>query len=200
MRHVLTVLATVLAAILVAGIAFGTVSTLPRPTRGDRIAIRLLEVLQERRGSGSVLSISGKHLPARCVRIGKTRELVTLGDGTALVLRGSHILARRDPSSPLADIRLDPGVLSAAEADLSGSYALYAAEIVAQLEQGAKLTMRRSHGAEGEAITIALREQRPRVELIVAPKSLRPIAAHYRSRRIDATAHFATQAAKGEGC
>jgi hypothetical protein len=131
------------------------------------------------------------------VRIGKARELVTLSDGTELVLRGSHILARRAPSSPLADIRLDPGTLSSAEADLAGSYALYSAEIVAQLEQGAKLT---ADGDDGGMITIALREERPRVELIVAPKTLRPIAAHYRSSRIDATAHFVAQAASGEGC
>jgi hypothetical protein len=196
-RTVVTVLATVFAAVAVAGIAFGTVSILPPPTRSDRIALRLLEVLQEQRGSGSILTIAGRRLPARCVQIGKARELVTLSDGTALVLHGSHILARRAASSPLADIRLDPGALSSAEADLAGSYALYAAEIVAQLEQGAKLT---AHGDDGGTITIALREERPRVELIVAPKTLRPIAAHYRSRRIDATAHFVTQASRGAGC
>jgi hypothetical protein len=196
-RNVVTVLATVFAAVAMAGIAFATVSMLPSPTRSDRIAVRLLDVLQEQRGGGSMLTIAGRRLPARCVQIGKARELVTLSDGTALVLHGSHILARRAASSPLADIRIDPALLSSAEADLSGSYALYAAEIVAQLEQGAKLT---ADGDDGGPITIALREERPRVELIVAPKSIRPMAAHYRSRRIDATAHFVSRAARGAGC
>src|SRR5207248_5182547 len=170
------------------------------PTHGDRVAIRLLDVLREPRGSVSLLSIFGRPLPARCVRIGKARELVTLGDGSALVLRGSHILARRDGLSPLADVRWDPGALSSAEADLSGSYALYAAEIVAKLEQGAKLTVRPIHGDDGAALTVLIRETRPRVELLVTTKSLLPIAAHYRSRRIDATAHFVSRSAKGAGC
>jgi hypothetical protein len=193
-------LAGLLGAVVIGGFSFVTVSLLPKPTQGDRLAIRLLDVLRERRGNGSVLTLAGQRLHVRCAPIGRRGQLVTMGDGTSFVLQGSHVVGRREASSPLADMQIGVGALTAAEADLAGSYALYAAEVVAQLEQGAKFDSARFGRPSDHAVAIALREREPRVELVVAEHSLRPLAATFRSWRIQAVARFVPSTGKGAGC
>jgi hypothetical protein len=198
-KQLAALLAAAVAAVAIAAAAFGIVSVLPEPTRGDSLAVRLLGVLRERRGSGSVISIGNARLRAQCFRI-RSREHVTLDDGTSFVLNGSHVLARREPTSRLAAVSVRHGPIASAEADLSGSYALYSAEVIGQLERGARITARRARFGGEAAFLIALRDRPPHVDLLVSERSLQPLAVHFWSARLDARGVIISTRRGRRGC
>lgn len=202
MRQLLALLGAAVAFVAIAAGAYGIVSALPEPTRGDSLAVRLLDVLRHPRGSGSLISIAEQRLQARCVRIGRFREHVTLDDGTTFVLRKSHVVARTEPPSPLAAIRVHRRhALAAAEAVLAGSYELYYAEVLAQLQRGVRITARAASVDGRSAFLITLREKPPYVELLVSRKSFRPIAVHFWSAHgLDARAHILSSGKASSGC
>jgi hypothetical protein len=199
-RQLLALVGAAIAAAAIAAAAFGIVSVLPKPTRGDSLAVNLLDVLRQRRGSGSVMSIDGARVRARCTRIGRFRERVTLADGTVFVLRNSHVVARTERATPLAAVRVRRHALVAAEADLAGSYALYSAEVLAQLQRGIRISARHAIVDGKRAFSIALREKPPYVNLLVSRPSLQPLAVEFRSAEIDAHARIVSSGKARFGC
>jgi hypothetical protein len=171
--------AAVVCAVAVGG--FVVMRSLPQPTHADRVGVGVLRVLETHRGGGSRMHIGGRSLVARCRDLAGGRSLISLSDGTRFVLRGARV--RRWRASPLASDVTAPGVLRAAEADLAGSYRLYAHELTAQLERGERVGVAR----DGEAYALALDSSLPRAELVVNRETLRPVGARFRSRTL--TAH-----------
>ena len=185
-RVVASIFAGALATAAVVATSFGLVSALPQPTRGDRIAVRLLGYLERTVGRGSRISIGGQTLLARCTSLAPRRKLITLSDGTRFVLSGSRIRSWHPAASSLATTPIDSGLARAAVADLAGSYVLYAEELSRPLSNGHDIVADEVSGSTRTYRIILAR--RPRVELIVDDASLRPLSARFRSATVNARA------------
>lgn len=188
-RIVLPSLGAATVAVAVSAAAYGIVSTLPQPTHGDRTAVRLLRLLETTHGADSQMSVAGRTLAAHCVKISPRRNRVTLSDGSSFVLAGSHIHAWREPSRLLAATVTEP-LLRAAEADLAGSYALYAQELTAELGKGNHVLGRATTFAGRATYEMRLSARRPRAALLVDRKTLRPVGAVFESSRLKGRAVF----------
>jgi hypothetical protein len=175
-----------LALCAIAGVGYGLLTTLPAPSRGDRIAVRVLARLQVTRGRGATLEVEGKTQRLTCRRLGGGRHLLALGDGTQLVLAGTHVHETREPLRlrMLASLRRDPA-LTAAEADLSGSHALYATQLAGQLAHGRAALVGSTVVGGRPAYRLRLTRGRPQLELLVSRRSLTPLVAVYRSAAVD---------------
>jgi hypothetical protein len=190
----LVVVGTVFAAAL-AVLQFG----LARPSASERLNARIVAVLDHTRSRGSVIAIGSRRLTAVCSRSLRGTVHVRLGDGTAIVAMGTHVLethrlgARRSLTArPAPD-------LAAAELVLAGSHALYARELIGRL-------VRRSAAAretvfDGRpAYAVRLRASRPSVELIVDRKTLHALGAVYRSQYVRGTSRLLPAHGRHEGC
>jgi hypothetical protein len=186
-RVLLPVAGAAVAAGAIAVAAFALVRTLPQPTRGDRVGVKLLEFLHERGGSGSRIVIGGTTIAARCHTLSRRRNLVELSDGSSFVVSGSRIRAWQPPASDLAGAAQLPALVRVAEADLAGSYRLYAAELTSQLERGERVTEHLVTVDGRRVYEIALAHGRPRVTLIVDGRTLQPLAARFESAAIQAS-------------
>lgn len=170
------------AVLAIAASAYAVVSTLPAPRAGDRIAVRVLELLERTRGTGATMTVGGRELSVRCSRLPARRHLLRLSDGTRLVLSGTRV-RRLVPRRSLAGLRaVDPETV-AAEAALAGSHAFYATQVAARLRHGSPHVRRTSVGSRA-AYRIRLSHARPHVDLYVDRATLRPLAATYRSRTL----------------
>ena len=187
-RVVLPLAGAAVAAGAIAVAAFALVRTLPQPTRGDRVGVKLLQFLHERGGTGSRIVIGGTSLSARCRALTKRQNLVELSDGSSFVVSGSHIRAWHPPSSALAGAAEQPALVRAAEADLAGSYRLYGAELTNQLERGKRVAEDTVMLRGRVVYEIELASERPRVTLIVDGETLQPLAARFESAAITASA------------
>lgn len=184
-------MAVIRATLVVAAItaaAFGIVSTLPQPTRSDRIAVAVLRVLETHRGLGSRFTIGGRSFVAQCSRLPGRRSLVRVSDGTQFVVRGVHVWPRR-PESQLASARRKHAPLQAAAADLFGSYRLYTQELVLQLQSGSRVEW----GGGPNAYRLILDQAKPRAVLLVDRATLRPIAVRFSSRTLSGRATLSGQ-------
>jgi len=170
---------------VVASAAYGLVSTLPAPTHGDRVAVRVLDRLQSTRGRGGVMQIGGLTERVSCERLRGGRHLVDLDDGTRLVLSGTHArrLGERMRGRVLASVTRLPS-LTSAEADLSGSHALYATQLASQLAHGRTILVGSTVVRGRPAYRLRLTHARPLLELLVARGSLTPLVAVYRSATV----------------
>lgn len=173
----------------VAAAAFGVVSTLPQPTHDDRTGVRVLRVLETRHGGGSRISVGDRSLVAECRRLSARRRLVSLSDGSAFVVAGTRVYPSTAPN-PAARSELagstagEPPLLRAAEADLAGSYALYAAELAVQLEHGAPVLGAKRFVEGRPAYQIWLDDHRPRAALFVDSRTFEPLAAEFDSAQL----------------
>lgn len=184
-------MAVIRATLVVAAItaaAFGIVSALPQPTRSDRIAVAVLHVLETHRGLGSTFTIGGRSFVAQCRRLPGRRSLVRLSDGTQFVVHGVHVWPRGS-ASQLASARRTHRLLQAAEADLFGSYRLYAQELVLQLQSGSRVET----GGARNAYTLILDQAKPRAVLLVDRATLQPIAVRFSSRSVSGRAILSGQ-------
>jgi hypothetical protein len=88
----------VLVPLLAAGCAFVFVFVLlPRPSRADDFALRVLSRLERVRISGSVIHLRGATIIARCTVLHDRRELISLARGGRIVVRETHVhLLRRE--------------------------------------------------------------------------------------------------------
>jgi len=166
----------------IAAAAFALVKALPQPTRGDRVGVRLLELLHQRGGRGGI------SLTSRCRQLPQRRSLVELSDGNTFVVSGSHVRAWHAPATELAGMAQRPALVRAAEADLAGSYQLYASELTSQLERGKRVTERVVTVGGRRVYEIALARERPRVVLVVDSRTLRPLEARFDSAALEASA------------
>lgn len=185
-RAVTSIFAAALATAAVVATSFGLVSALPQPTQDDRIAVRLLQYLEDMRGRGSRISIGGQTLLARCTSLAPRRKLITLSDGTRLVLSGARIRSWRSTRSLLATAQPYAGLVRAAVADLAGSYALYATELSRPLSYGHDIVAEEVPGSSRTYRIVLAR--RPSVELTIDRASMRPLSVRFRSARVSASA------------
>jgi hypothetical protein len=172
----------------IAAAAFALVTALPQPTSGDRIGVRLLQLLHAHGGRGSRITIGGRSLTARCRQLSQRRSLVELSDGNTFVVSGSRIRAWHAPASELAEMSQAPALVRAALADLAGSYQLYASELISQLERGRRVAERVVMVRGRRVYEVALARERPRVVLIVDTRTLRPLEARFDSAALQASA------------
>jgi hypothetical protein len=188
-------------AVAVAAAAYGVVATLPQPTHGDRTAVRVLRVLETKRGGGSEIVIGGATVQATCRRTAPHRSFVTLSDGNTFVLSGSHIRAWSSPQRSLASVEEEP-LLHAAEADLAGSYALYVDELTAELEHGEHVLGRVTTFAGRRVYKVHLGSARPRAALFVDRQTLEPLGASFESKTLTghSTLHPARPGRGQPGC
>jgi hypothetical protein len=184
-----------LSAIVLTG--FGVVSTLPQPSHGDRIAVRALVVLQQHRGRGGVMQLAGVRLHVTCKRLPPYRQLIALDDGSRLVLSATHVRQVREPlrTRMLAVTENRPELVSA-EADLAGSYALYAAQLTQRLAGGLPVLAGTTAVGGTPAYRLILGRGHPRVELLVDRQSLVPLAATYRSASLQGRTTLAQPAGR----
>jgi hypothetical protein len=141
-------------------------------------------VLREERGQGAVMLIDGVRYSASCRDDGRTR-VVTIDGRERLRIHGTRVFpvgrqATRMPASP-ADARTRE--LPAAKADLAGNYALYAAVLLRRMRWSPVRVRPDLYGTR--PIYRVELDDRPRVELFVDRRTLQPLAARYRSQRID---------------
>jgi hypothetical protein len=187
-RLVVPVAAALALASAIAAASFAVVRTLPQPTHGDRTGVRLLDVLENSRGVGSRIAIGGRSLVARCTPLTGRQNLISVSNGSSLVLAGSHIRASKPPekgaTSELASTPEQSPLLRAAIADLSGSYALYATELAIQLARGSRVIRKEIVHNGRPAYEIELGDELPRAALIVDRRTLRPLAALFESARL----------------
>lgn len=174
-----------LGACAITAAAYGIVSTLPAPSVGDRIGVRLLDRLDTTRGTGGVMQLAGVTRRVTCKRLPRYRHLVQLDDGTKLILSGTHVHEVAEPARErrLATIVDVPG-LAAAEADLSGSYTLYATQLAVQLEHGREVLAGAARVNGREAYRIRLTRALPQADLLVDRETLQPLVATFRSAAV----------------
>lgn len=168
--------------VAIGGVAYAIVAALPAPTTADRVAVKVLRDLSSTRGRGGVLELNGETQTVSCRRLPGGRHLIALGDGTRLVLSGTHARVAAAPVRlrMLASVLRRRSLVSA-EADLSGSHALYATQLAAQLNHG-RSAVRGSTVVGGTRVyRVRLTQGRPVLELLVSRQSLVPLVALYRS-------------------
>jgi len=161
--------------------AYALVSTLPAPQPDDRLGVRILDRLEHSRGTGAVVDLGGRRVHVRCRKLPPYRRLLTYADGTRLALSGTHV--HRLPSSgrQLETARSRYPDLLAAQADLAGSYSLYSILLAQRLAHGRAIVAGLARVRGLPAYRIHLGQDRPEVQLIVDRRTLRPLAATYRS-------------------
>jgi len=198
-RVVLPILGAVAAAAAVAACAYAVVATLPQPTRSDRIGVDVLRFLQTHRGHASRMVVDGTAVAARCRHLAGGRSLVSFDDGRLLVLRGARITGWSGRGGrSLASASPGSALRRAAEADLAGSYKLYATELTGQLERGQRITGHAVLHAGRPAYEIDLAATAPRVVLVVDRDTLRPLAARFESPQVTGTATLSQPRLPGE--
>jgi hypothetical protein len=187
---------------LIGGASFGLVSALPPPTHEKRLAVRVLQVLQERRGAGAVISLDGREILARCRPLPPWRQLVTLSDGTRFALSGTRATRIPEPGQrQLESTSLADAQLLSAQADLAGSRPLYTKEILGRLQHGRRVVVGTTRYRGVPAYRLRLGRDRPRVELLVSRRTFQPLAARYEGRWVKGSSRLLSSTrARPSGC
>jgi hypothetical protein len=175
----------------IAGAALGVLLTLPQPSSSARLGVRVLEILRHERGGGSILEFGDVRHRASCRRVSRRVHVVSLSNGERFAIRGTKVRLLHLPAGEgrlLASISR-PEIL-AAEADLAGSFALYASQLTRRLVGGDEVLAGRSVFARRPVYRIVLRARAPRVELLVERSTLWPIGARYASARLTGAARL----------
>ena len=180
--------AAALAIALVAGTAFAVVTTLPRPTEAERLAVRVVQRLQDTRSGGAVLHVDGRALVARCRWLSGSSTLVTLTNGERLVVARTRVHDRTRRAGRALTARRSPRdrELLAVKAALAGIHRLYAAALRGRLMRGDEVVVGSTVFRGERAYRVRVGEDPPAVELLVSGRTLDPVAATYRSRRVAA--------------
>lgn len=152
---------------------------LARPSSGDRVAARVIAVLDRTRGKRAEITFgSGEPIAVRCTGRRHAVSVVQTAAGE-IVASGVHVVVVRELAARVVEALKVPD-LAAAELDLAGSHAVYARELGFRLERES-MVVRHARYAGRAAYVIVLRPARPRVEIVVSARTLRPVAARYRS-------------------
>lgn len=189
------------------GASFGLLELgLRSPTAGDKIGLRVLAELRRTRGVHAVLEVDGRRLLSTCHSY-LGRDLLELSDGTRLVVVGVHAFRTLPPGGSLIEavsdrrelfvVRTSAGLVGA-QAAIAGSHAFWAEVLALRLEQ-ANLRVHATLFGSRRAYELRL-DRRPLLELIVDRETLRPLAAVYRSRSVDATSRLIASAHAVGGC
>jgi hypothetical protein len=176
--------------------AFGFLQIgLARPSSGDRIAARVVAVLEQTHGKRAEITFgSGEPIAVSCTRRHRAGSVVQTAAGE-IVASGVRIVVARESAARLIEALKVPD-LAAAELDLAGSHAVYARELGSRLERKS-IVVRHARYAGRGAYVIVLRPARPRVEIVVSAQTLRPLAARYRSADLVATSKLGLEGRGG---
>jgi len=177
--------------------AFAVVRTLPVPGADAQTGARLVAVLQRLHGSGSVIRIDGKRVLAHCHRVYRDVQLVVYSDGTSIILRAATVVRPRSDTRPAASGAAER---RAALADLGGDYELYMHALLIRLRQGSRIVDGRAVVRGQAALRIRIGRDQPRLELLVARRTLRPLAAFYSSLRLRGEAVLLAPTRRTSGC
>ena len=173
-------------------------AVLPRPSPEDVIGVKILRMLETTRGGGAVIRLGGRTLIAECRELSQSRRGIFLDDGTRIFLRGTRIILSRSPGGERTLTALQSPETPAAAADLGGSHFLYVAQLAGSIVRG-RHAVRGTTWFEGhEVYRVRLGRERPLVELLVDRTTLDPVAAHYRSSRLEGWSRL-YDAARGRG-
>lgn len=184
---------------LVLGVSFAVLQFgLARPGASDRLAARVVRVLDVTRGRGALVTLGSARLRASCRRITPGTIRIHVG-GTEIVASGPHILRLRPLAGERSLAAHRAPELTAAELVLVGSHALFARQLGGLLQ-------RRSVGVvptrfDGRpAYVVRLRPARPRVTIVVDARTLRPLAAAYRSASVSGSSRLIGGGGRLKGC
>jgi hypothetical protein len=159
---------------------------LGRPSASDRLGARIVAALDHTRGRGAEITIGGSRLHAECRRTPRAGTRVRIGGSTEIVAVGAHVVARRWLGSGRTLSSLRAPDLPSAELELAGSHDVYARELGGRLQRGSvPVAAERYRGRP--AYRVLLHPGNPLVELVVDARSLRPVAARYRSGDLTAS-------------
>jgi len=206
-RRLLVLAVAVVGAAAVFGASFGVLELgLRSPSAGEKVALRVLAELEHTRGIRAVLDVDGRRLLSTCHSY-MGRDLLRLSDGTRLVLVGVHAYRTLPPGGSLIEAVSDrrelflvrsPAGLVSVQAAIAGSHAFWARLLAVRLEQA---------DVHVQPVLFALRpayelrlSHRPLLELVVDRVTLRPLAALYRSRAVDASSRLIAARHTVGGC
>lgn len=170
---------------------------LHRATASDRFAVGVLDRLDGSSGVGASVDVAGRSLDVACAPTGGRRSAISLGNGTQLVIAGTHVVRTRVGAARVV-LGTEPPDLMAAEADLAGSHDLYERELAGTIFAG-PVILRPLRFDSRAAYAVRLGDGRPLVELIVDARTLRPLGARYQSESVAGTSRLLT-APKLVGC
>lgn len=189
------------------GVSFGVLELgLKSPSAADKVALRVLAELQRTRGVHAVLDVDGRRVLSTCHSY-LGRDVLQLSDGTRLVVVGVHAFRTLPPGGALVDAVSDrrelfvvhtaAGLVSA-QAAVAGSHAFWARVLGARLEQADV----HEHAIlfEGRPAYELRLSASPVLDLIVDRATLRPVAAVYRSRAVDASSRLIASRHAARGC
>ena len=189
LRTLRVVAAAALFTAAVVAAAFAVVTALPAPTPDERLAVRVVQRLQDTRSGGAVVHVGGERYVASCRRLSGSQTLVRLDDGTRLVVARTRVHDRTTGGRTRGlSARRSPREreLLAVKAALAGIHRLYARSLRARLMRGDDVVVA-AHAFRGErALRVPIGAERPAVELVVSERTLLPLAVTYRSRRVTA--------------
>jgi hypothetical protein len=190
------ILKTLLGSAVAFAAAFGFLQIgLARPSSGDRIAARVVAVLEKTYGKRAEITLgSAEPIAVRCTRRYRAVSVVQTAAGE-VVASGVHIIVVRELAERVIEALKVPD-LASAELDLAGSHAVYVRELGSRLERKSMI-VRHTRYAGRAAYVIVLRPARPRVELVVSAKTLQPVAASYRSADLVATSKLGREGRGG---
>ena len=193
-------------ALVITGGAFALLAVgLPRPSEDERLALRVLAELRSPSGTrGAELRIGTARLVAHCRKVAPGRSVVTISDGTRLLVRGTRIKsftgARSGRALTSRAASLERSELRSAQADLAGVRSLYAAQLRGRLLRGEDVYLGETTVAGVPAHRFRLGRDQPRLELLVGQGTLTPLAASYESRRLTGTSRLLPATGRGRAC
>lgn len=189
------------------GASFGVLELgLQSPSAGERTAVRVLAELRRTRGVHAVLEVNGRRLLSTC-QSDRGRDLLQLSDGTRLLVVGVHAYRTLPSRGSLIGAVSDRPALSVArfrarlvgaQAAVAGSHAFWERVLAARLEQ-ANVVVRTVRFGSNSGYELTL-SANPQLELIVDRVTLRPLAAVYRSRAVDASSRLVASGRTVDGC
>jgi hypothetical protein len=188
------VVGALVAAGALAGACYGVLhAALPRMSEGQRIATRALAKLDSWRSQGAVVSLGGRTVGATCTAV-RRGAVITYPDGTRVLVRGRRVHALRPLESTqerlLATTTTVDPELVAAQAVLGGSRSLYVAGLAVRLSVGGEPLLGHTVVDGIPAYVLRLGRGRPTVQLLVAQRTLLPLAVRYSSARLHGTARL----------
>jgi hypothetical protein len=155
---------------VIAACAFGLISTLRPPQPGSVLGVRILETLDRSRSTRSVVRLGGSRpFVLRC-RPYRSGDLVSLDGRSVLFVHGPHLYR-------LSTLTAKPRVRRAL-AVLAACPELMATELADRLRRGRRVVERET---AGYLLRIG---RRPRVEIVVDRRRLRPFEVTFGDGRL----------------
>jgi len=169
--------AGVVLAVTVGAGAFALLATLDRATSGEKLAARVIGRLDPLRATRSLLTFDQFRATPTFCRIGERHDEIWIGRFVRLQITGAHVRQLSGPHQPAFELP--------ALAALSACPRFLASGLIARLFAGRTTMIKtaRGDGRPADVFEVSKYARRPVVQLVVARRSLVPIAIRFVSRR-----------------